>query len=58
MICSSRLYSSVGKSYVFSLLYKNLIAANLFSVGFGCVWYNRVSEGRFSVFSSLWGSCE
>jgi len=33
MIFSSRLYSSVGKSYVFSLLYKNLIAANLCWVG-------------------------
>jgi len=29
MICSSRSYSPVGQSYVFSLLYKNLIAANL-----------------------------
>ena len=29
MICSSRLYSSVGKSNVFSLLSRNLIAANL-----------------------------
>jgi hypothetical protein len=33
MICSSRSYSPVGKSYVFSLLYKNLIAANLCWVG-------------------------
>ena len=29
MICSSHLCSPVGKSYVFSLLYKNLIAVNL-----------------------------
>jgi len=33
MICSSRSYSPVGKSYVFSLLYKYLIAANLCWVG-------------------------
>jgi len=33
MICSSRLCSPVGKSYVFSLLYKNLIAANLCWMG-------------------------
>ena len=33
MICSSRSYSPVGKSYVFSLLYKNLVAANLCWVG-------------------------
>jgi len=32
-ICSSRSYSPVGKSYVFSLLCKNLIAANLCWVG-------------------------
>ena len=33
MIYSSRSYSPFGKSYVFSLLYKNLTAANLCWVG-------------------------
>jgi hypothetical protein len=50
MICSSCLYSSVGKSYVFSLLYKNLIASNFMLGGIvRRVRYDRVGECRLPV---------
>jgi len=57
MIFSSRLYSSVGTSYVFSLLYKNLIAANLCGVGwldvYGIIVSGKVGFLYMDIFQSV-----
>ena len=53
----SCLYSPVGKSYVFSLLYKNLIAANLCWVGwldvYGMIVSVNVGFVHMDIFQSV-----
>jgi len=53
LMFSSGLYSPSCRSYVFSLLYRNLMVANLLGRVVRDVWDNGISKCGFSVYGCL-----